>query len=248
MIAIRFARPALLALTAALLAATGTATLAQTPGSAPVSAPMPAPNVGPNTGPIAVPTMGPDMARVLSSIPIVQQVTTGQTVCSSQQMVTPGSNSGAGAVMGAIAGGAMGNAIGNGGGRAAATMLGLVGGALIGNQIEGSGQPQVQTVQNCAQQPVFESRTVGYSVTYEYAGHQYTVQMAHDPGPYLPVQVVPAGSASPYTPPNVTTPAVTPAPVMYSPSSYYVPPAFYPPVSLQFGYVRPYYSRHHGWR
>jgi uncharacterized protein YcfJ len=29
---------------------------------------------------------------------------------------------------------------------------------------------------------VWESRTVGYDVTYDYRGHEYTVPMSYDPG------------------------------------------------------------------
>lgn len=44
--------------------------------------------------------------------------------------------SGGGAVAGGVIGGVVGNQFGHGGGRAAATALGLVGGALLGNAIE----------------------------------------------------------------------------------------------------------------
>lgn len=44
--------------------------------------------------------------------------------------------SGGGAVAGGVVGGVLGNQVGHGGGRAAATALGLVGGALLGNAIE----------------------------------------------------------------------------------------------------------------
>lgn len=44
--------------------------------------------------------------------------------------------SGGGAVAGGVVGGVLGNQIGHGSGRAAATALGLVGGALLGNAIE----------------------------------------------------------------------------------------------------------------
>ena len=43
---------------------------------------------------------------------------------------------GGGAVVGGVVGGVLGNQIGHGGGRAAATALGAVGGALLGNAIE----------------------------------------------------------------------------------------------------------------
>lgn len=132
-----------------------------------------------------------EMARVVSSTPIVQQVAVPQQVCSNQQVVTPGSKTGAGAVMGAVAGGAVGNAIGGGSGKAVATVVGVLGGAMLGNSIEGSSTPQVQNVQNCSTQTRYENRTVAYNVQYEYAGRQYSVQMPNDPGPYLPVQVSP---------------------------------------------------------
>lgn len=50
--------------------------------------------------------------------------------------------SGAGAVIGAVVGGVLGNQIGKGSGRAAATGVGVVGGALAGNAIEGRNNAQ----------------------------------------------------------------------------------------------------------
>ena len=50
---------------------------------------------------------------------------------------TPGyAPGGGGAIAGGLVGGVLGNQIGHGGGRAAATALGVVGGALLGNNIE----------------------------------------------------------------------------------------------------------------
>lgn len=50
---------------------------------------------------------------------------------------TPGyAPGGGGAIAGGLVGGVLGNQIGHGGGRAAATALGIVGGALLGNNIE----------------------------------------------------------------------------------------------------------------
>jgi len=93
--------------------------------------------------------------------------------------------------MGAIAGGAVGNQMGGGSGKAAATALGIFGGAILGDRIEGAPAPQTQTVQNCHTETVYENRVVGYNVTYEYAGKQYMVQMPRDPGPTLMVNVTP---------------------------------------------------------
>ena len=50
---------------------------------------------------------------------------------------SPNQTSGAGAVLGAVVGGVLGNQIGGGTGRAAATVVGVLGGAAAGNAIEG---------------------------------------------------------------------------------------------------------------
>lgn len=213
-----------------------------------------------------------EQGRVISATPVVQQMTVPRQVCNNQQVVTQGQPSGAGAAMGAIAGGAMGNAIGNGSGRALATMIGLMGGAIVGNNIEGGGQPQVQNVQQCHTQTFYENRTVAYNVVYEYGGKQYQVQMPNDPGPYIQLQVTPVGGQPPVSsaPPVYNQPPVYSAPISQGPTviesyttyqpavvyagypayrPYYRP--YYPPVgvSLNLGYVR--HSgghRHHHWR
>ena len=134
-----------------------------------------------------------EQARVLSVTPIVQQVAVPQQVCGNETVYTGPRTSGGGAVLGAIAGGAAGNAIGGGTGRAAATAIGLIGGALLGNQIEGNGRPAYQDVQRCSTQTFYENRAVGYTVVYEYASRQYSTQTQSDPGRYLDVQVQPVG-------------------------------------------------------
>ncbi|SEQ62307.1 glycine zipper 2TM domain-containing protein [Giesbergeria anulus] len=133
-----------------------------------------------------------EQARVISSTPIVQQVAVPQQVCQDQTIATAPRTTGGGAVLGAIAGGAAGNTIGGGTGRAAATAIGLIGGALLGNQIEGQGRPpQYQEVQRCTTETFYENRTVGYNVLYEYAGHQYTTRTDRDPGGWISVSVQP---------------------------------------------------------
>lgn len=122
-----------------------------------------------------------EQGRVLSTTPIVQQVAVPQQVCNNETVYSGNRTTGGGAVIGAIAGGAVGNQIGKGSGRAAATALGLIGGAVLGNNIEGNGQPQYENVQRCQNQTYYENRTVGYNVTYEYAGRQYTTRTQYDP-------------------------------------------------------------------
>ena len=135
--------------------------------------------------------------RVISSTPVVQQVQVPRTVCNNQPVAVQQPRSGAGAVIGAIAGAALGNAIGAGTGRAVATGVGLFGGAAFGDRIEGGGPATVQNMQSCNTQTFYENRTVGYNVTYEFNGRQYSVQMPNDPGPSIRLQVSPVGTAAP---------------------------------------------------
>lgn len=61
------------------------------------------------------------------------QIANIEVIRSETRGAAPG---GGGAVAGGVIGGVLGNQIGHGGGRAAATALGIVGGALLGNNIE----------------------------------------------------------------------------------------------------------------
>lgn len=189
-----------------------------------------------------------EQGRVLSSTPIVQQVGIPQQVCGNETVYSGNRTSGAGAVMGAIAGGAAGNAIGNGSGRAAATAIGLLGGAVLGNRIEGNGQPQYQNVQRCTTETYYENRTMGYDVVYEYAGRQYTTRTQNDPGQWIALSVQPAGqtySTQPdpyeaqgvYSQPGVVTSTYPPQPVYQQPT-YITPPV----TVIEYGYGggRPY--------
>lgn len=140
-----------------------------------------------------------EVAKVVSVTPIMQQVSVPRQVCTTETVVTGQQKSGAGALMGGIAGGAMGNATGGGAGKAAATMIGIIGGAIIGDKIEGGGTPQTQNVQRCTTQNIIENRITSYSVVYEFGGKQYTVQMPNDPGPTIKLQLTPV-SAAPASP------------------------------------------------
>lgn len=154
-----------------------------------------------------------EQARVVSSTPIVQQFSVPQQVCSNVQVFVPAPNTGAGALAGAIVGGAIGNSLGHGAGSAAATALGVLGGAIVGDRLEGS-QAHAQTLQQCGIQQVSQSVTV-YQVVYEYAGKQYQVQMPREPGPFVTVQLSPVGTTNPTNPNNAgmtgyAAPAATP--------------------------------------
>ena len=181
-----------------------------------------------------------EVARVISSTPVVTQVAVPRQVCSNQQVQVQSQKSGAGGIVGAIAGGAIGNSVGGGDGRAVATLLGIIGGAMLGDRIEGGGQTQSQNVQNCATQTFYENRTTAYNVVYEFNGKQYSVQMPQDPGPTLRLQITPVTSANP--PGGVVSQAET----YYNPQvQQAVPQTVYvaaPTVVQTTQYVQPYYS------
>ena len=202
-------------------------------------------------------SMAQEVGRVISTTPVIQQIGVPRQVCTTQQVTSPGVKSGAGAAMGAIAGGAIGNNIGDGSGRVVATMLGLVGGALLGDRVEGAPTAQVQNVQSCSTQTFYENRTVSYNVVYEFNGKQYTVSMPQDPGPFVKLQVTPI-SATTVVPATVATyaqPAVTTQEVIIverpryvvAQRNHYARP-YHPPVgiNLQWGY--PLESGHRHWR
>jgi uncharacterized protein YcfJ len=185
------------------------------------------------------------LARVISSAPVIQQVAVPRQVCSTTSVVSEAPNSGAGAVLGALAGGAMGNAVGNGSGRALATMIGLVGGAVVGNNVEGP-RSQVQNVQQCGTQTSYENRTLHYDVVYEYADKRYNIQMPNDPGQYVRLQVTPVGTLPPPAPAPTYQPYQQPNVVYSQPATVYVQPAstvvYAPPYYQQPYYQQPYFA------
>lgn len=210
-------------------------------------------------------TMAQEVGRVLSATPVVQQVAVPRQVCNNEAVPVTPSRSGAGAAIGAIAGGVVGNAIGHGGGRAAATVIGLVGGAIVGDRVEGAPQTQYQTVQNCSTQTFYESRAVSYNVVYDYAGKQYSVQMPNDPGPTVQLQVTPVDSAqyqapiqaparivssTTYVQPSGDQVTILPAaPVYYQQPYYYGGGSYVAPlaIGLGLGYIGGYYGGGRGY-
>ena len=198
------------------------------------------------------------LARVITSTPVVQQFAVPRQICNSQQVTSETPKSGAGALLGAVAGGAVGNAIGNGGGRALATVIGLVGGAMVGDRVEGTNN-QVQNLQQCSTQTFYENRLSHYNVVYEYQGAQYNVQMAQDPGSYVRLQVTPVGAITPGSVPAPqpgfqTQPVPSGQPQTYyqqtpvQPGYVVQQPTFLAPVIIESYtsyYGRPYYPRYY---
>jgi uncharacterized protein YcfJ len=192
-----------------------------------------------------------DMGRVISTTPVLQQFAVPKQVCSTQQVAVQQPKSGAGGLMGAIAGGAIGNNVGGGNGRALATMIGLIGGTVMGDNIEGAPATQVQNIQSCSTQTTYENKVVSYNVVYEFAGKQYSVQMPQAPGAFIPLQVLPLSATTTQAPvqqPTYQQPiyqqapqqVVAPQPIIYSPAPVIVSSPYpyryaYPRMTFGFG-------------
>jgi uncharacterized protein YcfJ len=185
-----------------------------------------------------------EQGRVISTTPVITQVAVPRQVCTNEQVTTQSQQkSGAGALMGGVAGGAIGNAVGNGSGRAAATMIGIFGGAILGDKIEGGkAVANTQNVQNCTTQTFYENRPTAYNVVYEFNGKQYQVQLPQDPGPFVSLQVTPVGGApvAPVQPAPVIVRPITQAPV-YTAPVVYTQPVYTQPVVVESytTYVQP---------
>jgi len=169
-----------------------------------------------------------DYATVLSSTPIVQTVTVPRQECADVQRHVAPQPSGAGALIGAIVGGVVGNQFGHGMGRAAATGLGAVGGAALGNHVEMDGQRGgVVPSRQCRTVHVHEKRVAGYDVVYEFNGQRYSTRLDRDPGPHLAIDVRPADDR--YVRPRSGTavpPAYSEGPAYAEPPRYVEPPRY----------------------
>ena len=149
-----------------------------------------------------------EYARVVRVQPRLEQVRQPREECRTEYVQAPAyqqqqqqpQRSAGGAIIGAIAGGILGNQVGGGSGRAAATALGAVAGAAVGDRVGnqtrpyndpqyGSQYPQEQAVRQCRMVDAYQSRTVGYDVTYDYRGRSYTSIMNRDPGERVRLRV-----------------------------------------------------------
>ena len=188
-----------------------------------------------------------EFGRVLSATPVLQQVSTPRQVCTVEKVLVPGQKSGAGAAVGAIAGGVVGSALGGGGrGNGAAALLGMVGGAVIGDRFEEASPSYVQDVQRCSVQNMVENRVIAYNVTYEFNGKQYATQMPHDPGPTIALRLLPADApaAVSIAPVEAITYVAAPATVYQAPSY----PSYRTPIGLSMHRGDDWGHAHrHGW-
>lgn len=140
-----------------------------------------------------------DTARVRSATPEYERISTPRKECSSEWVTetreVPAQRQYGGAVIGGLAGALIGNQVGKGHGREAATAVGAVVGALAGDNIDNRGRSGgyveeiPREIKRCRTVEDWQSRLVGYRVTYEYRGQQYTTFMNENPGKSLPVRV-----------------------------------------------------------
>lgn len=140
-----------------------------------------------------------DYAKVVSADPIYRNVRISQPrqECWDERVSyreNRGVNVTAGTILGGIIGGVAGHQIGGGHGRDAATAIGAVVGAGIGNNAaaRNSGsytrtgyETRCETINDTR----YEQRVEAYDVSYRYNGQIYHTQMPYDPGERIAVNV-----------------------------------------------------------
>jgi uncharacterized protein YcfJ len=137
-----------------------------------------------------------DYAQVVSSTPMYDKVNEPKRECWIET-ITPQAGSSAsgaptGAIIGGIAGGILGNQVGKGSGKDIATALGAITGAVVGDRMQGNtaqAAPTTQSVERCRLTDHWVQRLTGYSVTWRYAGREFTSVMPSAPGNNLRVQI-----------------------------------------------------------
>jgi uncharacterized protein YcfJ len=152
-----------------------------------------------------------DNARVLSAEPMLENINVPRNECSSRwvegRYPRADANIGqqdhqiGGAILGGVAGGVIGHQMGAGSGKDAATVVGVMLGAIAGDRLANRDQARVypdpdrygdrgpREVQVCRTVYDSESRVTGYRVAYEYRGQQYTTVTRNHPGHQLRVRV-----------------------------------------------------------
>jgi uncharacterized protein YcfJ len=142
-----------------------------------------------------------DYARVISVTPQVEQINSPRQECRTEyetverrpQQQERGAG---GSIVGGIAGALLGSQVGNGNGRIAAAAAGAITGAVVGDRLENNGNNvnaqstyEQRPVRQCRTIDSWQTRTTGYSVTYEYQNRTYTSILPYDPGQRLRLAV-----------------------------------------------------------
>ncbi len=138
-----------------------------------------------------------DYARVKDVAPEYERVNVPRKECYSEYVPYDsyernGGKRLVGPLIGGVAGGLLGAQVGKGNGKVAAAAAGAAIGAIVGDRLSDrrAGDAYYEReVRRCRLVDNWESRIVGYRVTYEYRGHLYTTVLPYDPGARLPVRV-----------------------------------------------------------
>jgi uncharacterized protein YcfJ len=138
-----------------------------------------------------------DNARVTGVEPQMETIRVPRQDCSNRWISEPRRSGGrdyGGAVVGGVAGALIGNQVGRGHGREAATAVGAVIGAFTGDNLANRDRFEQtefvsREVTTCRTVDDLQTRVVGYQVTYEYRGQQFTTLMQDTPGSFVPVRV-----------------------------------------------------------
>lgn len=137
-----------------------------------------------------------DRARVLSSTPVYEQISTPRREChteyrSYERQSYRNDNDTGNAVVGAIVGGLVGSTVGKGNGKVAAAAVGAATGAVIGDRWNDRRQRDSYSrpVEHCRVVDDYRQEIVGYDVTYRYQGKEFTTRLPYDPGEWVRVNV-----------------------------------------------------------
>ena len=142
-----------------------------------------------------VSVIGHERGYVQSVEPLFRSYTERKEVCRDEQVTDRSGYSSdsnpAGVVIGAIAGGILGNQVGGGSGKALATGLGLVTGAIVGDNLSrrDARTPTSRTTRVCRDEAVQVRAPAGFEVTFTYQERNYTLVTETDPGQYVQLVV-----------------------------------------------------------
>ena len=139
--------------------------------------------------PLAQAAQFEDYGRVVRVEPRVEQIAQPRQECRTEYVQVPvqQQRGAGGSIVGGIAGALLGSQVGGGNGKVAATAAGAIAGAMVGDRVENNGRQynsgvQEQAVRQCRTVDAYDTRTIGYDVTYEYRGQNHTAFMQRDPG------------------------------------------------------------------
>nr|WP_260525125.1 glycine zipper 2TM domain-containing protein [Pseudomonas sp. MWU16-30322] len=137
---------------------------------------------------------GPEYAQVLAVEPVKTQIKTPREVCKdvavTRQKPVQDQHQIVGTVLGAVGGGLLGNMVGGGNGKKLATVAGAVGGGYAGNKVQEGMQNRdtyTTTQTRCNTVNDISDKVVGYDVRYSLDGKEGKVRMDRDPGNQIPV-------------------------------------------------------------